>query len=523
MKAAIYCRVSTEDQGKEGTSLGSQLYACSQKAKELGYEVPDGLVFKETFSGLQQDRPQLNIVRQKASNGEFDVLIVYSPDRLSRVGEDILGFLKEFKLSGVKLILVREQFEDSITGKMVAFLFGWASELEAAQIKERTRRGKKTKAANGFLPQGTGIGLYGYRWDKASKKRIILDQEAIVVMRIFNLIAEGHTRFEVAKILNDDGIPTKSGSKWHPLTIERIVTNEAYTGTTYFGKTARDGKRFKLMPKENWMLLNGVTPPIISRELFDQAQRVLRDSKELHRGRPQHEYLLTGHIRCGYCNSYLVGSCLEHKYRYYHCKATYPTSFHKATCNAGYIKADVVEKIVWDEVKKVIENPEVILASIKGRRDNHNNGNKIEDELAAAKKKMESYNEREQRLISLFEFDGITREDLADRINKVKAERQEAEKLLAQLISIKAQTIDIGSLESELNEFCRKVRESLDNCSFLNKRLALDTLQVQVIATPEKIDIQMTVPLEFTSLEQSHEYTLPVRKKKRRKERALIL
>ena len=49
MRAAIYCRVSTEDQEKEGTSLGSQVAACLEKAKELGYEVPDELIFKEVL------------------------------------------------------------------------------------------------------------------------------------------------------------------------------------------------------------------------------------------------------------------------------------------------------------------------------------------------------------------------------------------------------------------------------------------------------------------------------------------
>ena len=107
-------------------------------------------------------------------------------------------------------------------------------------------------------------------------------------------------------------------------------------------------------------------------------------------------------------------------------------------------------------------------------------------------------------------------------MNKVKVERQEAEKLLAQLASIKAQTVDIDSLESELNEYCRKVRESLDNCSFLNKRLALDSLQVQVTATPEKIDVKIAVPLEFTNIEQSYEYILPVRRKRYTPNRELV-
>ncbi len=524
MKAAIYCRVSTEDQEKEGTSLGSQLAACLEKAKELGYEVPDNLLFKETYSGLQLNRPQLDILKDKANNGEFDAVIAYSPDRLSRVGEDILLLLKQFKLAGVKLILVREQFEDSITGKMLAFVFGWASELEAEQIKERTKRGKRTKAANGFLPQGTGIGLYGYRWDKVAKKRVPLEAEVKVVQRIFSMIAEGCTRFEVAKVLNADNIPTKSGSKWHPLTIERMVTNLAYTGMTYFGKTTREGNKLINIPRDKWVALPDVTPAIITQELFTRAQRVLKDSKILHRGRPQNEYLLTGHIRCGYCNSPVIGSCLMHRYRYYHCRATYPTSVKDATCNAGYIHADEVERIVWDEVRKVIEHPDVILSDIKRRMKAHDNGDghKVEEELKEINQKLQSCDEREKRLVSLFEFDSITRDELLDRVDKVKAEKREAETRRVQLIAIKAQTVDIGSLESQLDEFCRNIKASLDNCSFLNKRLALDTLQVKVIATPEKIAITMSVPLEFTNLEQSREYTLPVRRKRYTRKRELV-
>lgn len=516
MKAAIYARVSTDDQEKEGTSLGSQVSACLNKANELGYDVPDDLIYKETFSGLRLSRPLLDELRIKAKNGDFNAVVVYSPDRLCRNGEDILLLLKEFKLAGIKLVLVKEQFEDSLTGKVVAFIFGWASELEAAQIKERTRRGKKTKAENGFLPQGTGLGLYGYKWDKATKKRVIFEYEAKAVQRIFNMISEGKTRFEVARELNNSNVPTKSGSKWHPLTIERIVTNHSYTGITYFGKTTRDGKQTRHIPREKWLALKDVTPPIISQELFDRAQIMLKESKELHRGRPQHEYLLTGHIKCGLCNSHAVGSCLLHKYRYYHCRNTYPTTISKATCNAGYINADTTENIVWREVRKVIENPQVILADLKRRVKSQNNGNghKVETELADAKKKLQKCTTREQRLLSLFEFNSITREELLERVNKVRAEQQEIEKQLTHLSSIKAQTIDVDSLEKELTSFCDKVQKGLENCSFMNKRLALDILQVQVTATPGKINIKMAVPLEYTTIELKHEYTMPVRNKR---------
>jgi site-specific DNA recombinase len=513
MKAAVYTRVSTDDQERVGTSLGSQLVACLEKAVELGYEVSEENIYRETYSGLTLDRPLLSILRQQVKAGDIDAVIVFSPDRLSRVGEDVLLLFKEFKLAGAKLILVREQFEDSITGKMVAFLFGWASELEASQIKERTRRGKRTKAENGFLPQGTGIGIYGYKWNKITKKREPIEREAAVVKRIFEMIAEGKTRFEVARTLNENNIPTKSGSKWHPLTIERMITNTSYIGETIFNKNHRDGKKLLQNDVEKWEILREVTPPIIDRALFQRAQLVLKQSKLLRKGRPQHEYLLTGHIKCGLCGTYLVGSCLQKQYRYYHCRATYPTTIKKATCTAGYIRAEELEQVVWSEVRKVLENPQVLLSQLK-RKAKKPVGRNVDKEITDLHKTMDKLTSREGKLLSLFEVDSITKDELLERVNKIKSEKVEAEKKLTQLTAIKKETIDIKSLETEVNEYCGQLKLSLDNCTFTNKRLALEVLQVQVIATPEKIDIKMSVPLEYNTVERKREYTMAKRKRK---------
>jgi len=82
--AVVYCRVSTEDQEREGTSLVSQKEACLHKAIELGYEVPEQLVVMETYSGLSIDRPKLNEVKQWAREKEIDAVVSYTLDRLTR-------------------------------------------------------------------------------------------------------------------------------------------------------------------------------------------------------------------------------------------------------------------------------------------------------------------------------------------------------------------------------------------------------------------------------------------------------
>lgn len=84
MKAAIYCRVSTEDQEREGTSLETQAEACLVKARELGCEVPEEYVFSETWTGADMDRPGLSKLREMVRQQLFDCVICFATDRLAR-------------------------------------------------------------------------------------------------------------------------------------------------------------------------------------------------------------------------------------------------------------------------------------------------------------------------------------------------------------------------------------------------------------------------------------------------------
>jgi len=75
--------------------------------------------------------------------------------------------------------------------------------------------------------------------DKVAKKRVPLEHEAKIVERIFTMITQGKTRYEVARTLNNNSIPTKSGGKWHPRTIEGMITNHSYIGITYLADDQR--------------------------------------------------------------------------------------------------------------------------------------------------------------------------------------------------------------------------------------------------------------------------------------------
>ena len=164
MNAAIYCRVSTEDQEREGTSLQSQLEACKKLAQERGYEVPDSFIVMETYSGLSLDRPKLDQLRQWVRDKEVDAVVAYTLDRLSRDPVHFIILQEEMEKAGVEIILVTETIDSSDMGKLIMYIKGYAAKLEVGKIRERSIRGKRVRAQRGKLSIGRGSKMYGYSY-----------------------------------------------------------------------------------------------------------------------------------------------------------------------------------------------------------------------------------------------------------------------------------------------------------------------------------------------------------------------
>ncbi len=237
MKAAIYCRVSTDDQEKEGTSLQTQMQSCLNYCREKDYDVSQR--FSEAYSGLTLDRPKLTELRGLVRSNQIDIIVIYCLDRLSRNATHGVIIRDELDKHHAVLESVTEDIDKTPLGEAITYLRGTFSQIEAEKIRERTMRGKMEHLKNGRLPQGTGIGIYGYSWDKATGKRQIIDHEADTVRTMFSMAINGISTNKIAITLNQSGIKTKTGSLWYPLTVRRTLNNETYTGKTYFGQTKR--------------------------------------------------------------------------------------------------------------------------------------------------------------------------------------------------------------------------------------------------------------------------------------------
>jgi site-specific DNA recombinase len=325
---------------------------------------------------------------------------------------------------------------------------------------------------------------------KEYKKRIPFEREAKIVRRMFEMVAEGYSCFKIARTLNEEAIPTKSGKKWEARTISRIVRNPAYKGITYFGQSSRN-KREK-NPEESWYELPDVTPAIVSEGLFEHAQVALAKSKELHPGKAKHEYPMTGFAVCGYCGSPLVGSCLRGKYRYYHCRGTYPTASRGKICNARYIQAQWLEGVVWEKVRSVLCRPELLLAEISARSEYEQakiSDGMIDLEIRALNRKLKQYVGQERRLVQAFKL-GFAPDAILDEMKQTKKEKQADELRLGCLLESKENVARMADSKARLKELCGKIVPEIEHCTNQDRKDAYRYLDLRVTATSEGADIK---------------------------------
>jgi len=459
MKAAIYCRVSTEDQEREGTSLQTQLEACLEKAHELGYEVPPEFIFRETYSGLTLDRPILNELRELVRSEQIDVIIVYCLDRLSRDPTHGVILTQELEKHGVKLESVTEDVDNSELGKLISYIRGFSSKLEAEKIRERTMRGRKARVKSGRLPGGKETKLYGYNYlpgrGIGEGVRYINEAEAKWVREIYRwLVEEGLTINGIVKRLRGLEVPTPSGNGcWGKSTVKKILRNVAYVGKTYaFTQTRVEGQRhyketrkrkasnrvFK--PKEEWVEIPGATPPIISDELFNQAHVRLQRNKELSPRNSKRQYLLSGYVFCQRCGRRYCGGARPRgsesgiKYhRYYRCPKGFKI-ISATPCRNRSWTADYLERVVWGQIDDLLSKPEVVLAGLKTRESEAKQASSYLTELETVEVKLRHMEKEKDRVWKAFELTGdeakFAKEikDVTARIGELERQRLELER-----------------------------------------------------------------------------------------------
>jgi len=231
VRAALYTRVSTEDQAKEGFSLDAQLeklkaYCTARDWLISGEYIDDG------YSGRNIKRPAYS--RLLTDMNKWEVLLVIKMDRIHRNSKNFMMMMEELKKHNKEFVSMTESLDTSTAmGRFVMDIIQRIAQLESEQIGERVYVGMEQKARINGGHLGFNI-PYGYDYENGTL--IINNDESRIVNEIFNEYEAGMSMAKLAMFLNERGIPTKQDKTWGRQTIANILKNPLYCGTFHWEK-----------------------------------------------------------------------------------------------------------------------------------------------------------------------------------------------------------------------------------------------------------------------------------------------
>lgn len=224
-RVAIYTRVSTEDQAKEGFSLASQRERLRAYCAARGWEVVKEYI-DEGHSGRSTNRPAY--LRMLEERDDWDILLVIKMDRIHRNSKNFMEMMDRLKEWGKEFNSMSESLDTSTAmGRFVMDIIQRIAQLESEQIGERVYWGMEQKAKDGAGILGFQS-PYGYRNDDGDL--VVVPEEATVVRLIYKLFLDGNTDHAIAQELSSSGLPTKQGGAWARQTVKKILQNPVYCG-----------------------------------------------------------------------------------------------------------------------------------------------------------------------------------------------------------------------------------------------------------------------------------------------------
>lgn len=385
MAIAMYLRLSESDgdlgvDGKdESNSIENQrelLYSFLNAREDLTGEVIEYI--DDGYSGTNFDRPGFKKMIEDAKKGIVNTVVVKD---LSRLGRDYIvagDYIEQiFPMLNVRFIAANNGY-DSIKHSGGASGFDVAINNLVNTFYSRDLS-KKLKAANKVRwKQGistAGHAPFGYIKSLTEKGKYVIDPEASTIVRfVFEKAMAGNTAKEIACLLNDRKYPTplvyqKTRHAWNlaePVTAETerlwdcskvldVLKRVEYTGTLVMGRKRSmsvGARSTKPRPENEWIVVEGVNEPIVSKEEYEKANLVIRQAKKPDYFISQN-YPLKGKVRCGNCRQCLTYTVTTYK-EHFICRHGRQVSKHSNCCKDEY-PVKQIEELVWRTLVKMMK------------------------------------------------------------------------------------------------------------------------------------------------------------------------
>ncbi len=530
-RAVILTRVSTPKQEEMYGHTWQEMQIRNLLIEPLGLQLDEERhIIRDTYSGLEyRYREALARILEMAERGEFDLLVMEVLDR--GLGRKALAreiFRMQLRELGIRVLTTDPNDhadDDSLVGQVIRFLNGYKAEGEITDFVRRSRGGKRAKATGdkekGVLPRivGNGQRIYGYKYILSEKGKrigfetnldvILVDEdgtewtEVTVVIFIFESAARGMSQNEIAKALNEKGIPSPYAAKglkrkgmtgkpvWIVSTISKILKQSAYYGeyrqfrtANLFGESTpgkKETPRRKTSEEEQVVLS---VPAIITKELSVAAQISIKRNQDVssrNNPNPYEVLLRAGLIKCGHCGGNMTAH--RHYYNYqrkrpqrqnsreyyidYQCQRRYK-SFGR--CDGCQITAPFADNAAWQEAVKIIRNPSLFENKIQKLSTSDpiiEQRKRMLKTLVEIRNKQTSLRKDFSEMSQAGKLDKGTREYLTGELNILAKREEDAKKQLADEQAFQVKYNLLQKRIATFHERCQEWREKLDDPEFI--------------------------------------------------------
>lgn len=521
MENRVFClyRVSTDKQvdhnDRNQADIPMQRKACHRFAAEKGWTI----VFEEQEDGVSgykvraENRDKVQLIRDYAKRGKFDILLVYMFDRIGRISDETPFVVEWFARNGIQIWSTQEgeQRFDSHTDKLTNYIRFWQADGESQKTSMRTKTAMGQMVEEGRFRGG--IAPYGYRLVKSGIlnkrkhevcKLEIDEEESAVVNLMFNLcIDHGYGKWRIKNYLNEHGIKNRSGENWHDATVGHILHNILYVGIIKSGE-----KQSELIPEIQ----------IICAQRYEQAQTLMltrTNERNEMRTMPLNttgQSLMSGNIFCGHCGGRLVittsgkpvhmasGETVRYKRIRYVC---YNKTRQRRECDGqtGYtmhILDDMVTKIIHEVFNKMRgASSEDIVGSAFNKKmcDARRELQKAKNESTKASK---DYGNIKGELLKALSGESCYPEDiLKEMLTDAQARKTDSEKRTKELEkAIEEGNTQIAEIQAEYNKIFSWSEIFDDSTMEVKKMIAGYLIKKITVYRDYNLDIKFNLSIE---------------------------
>ena len=508
-RVAAYCRVSTDHEDQANSFESQQRYFRQYIERNPDWKLYE-IFADEGISGTNtKKRSEFKRMIACAKEGDFDLIITKEISRFARNTLDSIYYTRDLKKHGVGVIFMNDNINtlDGDAELRLAIMSSIAQE-ESRKTSERVKWGQKRQMEQGVV---FGRSMLGY--DVKDGKMTINEDGAKIVRLIFHKFAnENKGTHVIARELREAGITPMRVKEWSNTVILRVIRNEKYCGDLVQKKTFTPDflsheKKYN-RGEEEFVIIKDHHEPIVSRELFEKANRILDEKSLTQEGKAKHSnrYPFSGKIKCGCCGSSYVARYKNRnkgtRYKAWRCyKSATQGSPHtdKAGnplgCSNPSIRNEdavhimyLVTRSLQLEEKKITANLLSVIQSVLSVNINYSHIEKLKEQI-------QSVEDKRTQLIDLCISGAITKQEF---ITKREVCDKEISELQDTISGIDQQHLLADQQESVMKEITAAIHEIVSGVEYEDAFYS-QILDKMVVQSKDTVDVYLNLlPIKWS-------------------------